>query len=168
METVRELRGSLHGPRLPVHDPEGLHALVRQPRLDRPAVELLRGLAEEFLRMQALFPAAVVAREDWLLGVVGVTDNQRLLYTLFVGANQPLPPTGQKQWSAKLTPEQRAVLTALRVPQPERDDLIEAMRATQRAWREHGRAALLAAGGEWPEELDAAVTAFWGRELSSP
>jgi hypothetical protein len=33
----------------------------------------------------------VVAREDWLLGVVGVQYIQMLLYQLFVESNQPLP-----------------------------------------------------------------------------
>lgn len=152
--------------RLPVHDPDGLAALVPAPPPPRgPDVAVLRATAEEFLRMQAIFPAAVVAREDWLLGVVGVQDNQRKLYELFVEANQPLPVMGVKQWSARLTPAQREVLLALPVPGPDRDELVAALRATQHAWRTDGRAALEAAGGEWPIALDDAVVAYWARVL---
>ena len=57
----------------------------------------------------------MVAREDWLLGVVGVQNIQMLLYQLFVESNQPLPPMGVKQWSAKLTTGQRAVCAGLPV-----------------------------------------------------
>jgi predicted nucleotidyltransferase len=153
--------------RLPVLDRDGLHALLPAPEPPRgPDVAAMTAHAEEFLRMQAVFPAAVVAREDWLLGVVGVHDNQRLLYALFAEANQPLPAMGQKQWSARLTHAQRAVLAALPPPAADRDSVVAAMRATAAAWRTHGRAALEAAGGEWPHDLDAAVRAYWARAMS--
>lgn len=152
--------------RRPVHDPDGLHARVPAPEPARgPDVARMTALAGEFLRQQAVFPAAVVARRDWLLGVVGAENHRTMLYELFVEANRPLPPMGVKQWSAKLTDEQRAVLTSLPVPRPERDDLVAAVRAGAAAWRTAGRAALEAAGGTWPGELDAAVTAYWTREL---
>jgi predicted nucleotidyltransferase len=166
VEPVSALRETPFRHRMPVHDPDGLHALVPAPAPPRgPDVAKMRSVAEEFLRQQSVFPAAVVAREDWLLGVVGVQQAQLMLYELFEEANQPLPPMGVKQWSAKLTPEQRGVLAGLRNPQPERADLVEAMRAAAAAWRTHGRAALEAAGGAWPEELDAAVAAYWERAL---
>ena len=69
-----------------------------------PDPEKIAGITEEFLRQQAIFPAAVVARADWLLGVVGIEAVHTMLYELFVQSNQPLPPMGVKQWSAKLTP----------------------------------------------------------------
>ncbi|HVF06155.1 MAG TPA: nucleotidyltransferase domain-containing protein [Frankiaceae bacterium] len=165
-EDVADLARTPYRYRLAVHDPDGLAAVLPAPEPARgPDVARMTALAEEFLRQQAIFPAAVVARQDWLLGVVGAENHRTMLYELFVEANQPLPPMGVKQWSAKLTDEQRAVLTSLPVPRPERDDLVAAVRAGATAWRTHGRAALEAAGGTWPAELDAAVTAYWTREL---
>jgi hypothetical protein len=38
----------------------------------------------------------------------------------WLAANAPLPATGVKQWSAKLTPGQRRLLEQLAVPQPTR------------------------------------------------
>ena len=166
MEPVSAVAGTPYRYRLPLVDPDGLHALVPAPPPSQgPDVARMTALAEEFLRQQAVFPAAVVARGDWLLGVVGAENHRMMLYELFVEANQPLPPMGVKQWSAKLTDEQRALLTSLPVPRPERADLIAAVRANAAAWRTHGRAALLAAGGHWPDVLDAAVAAYWSREL---
>jgi hypothetical protein len=42
----------------------------------------LTGLVEEFLRQQANFPASVVTREDWLLGVVAIEQVHLMLYQL--------------------------------------------------------------------------------------
>lgn len=78
----------------------------------------LLGLVEEFLRQQAIFHPSVVAREDWLLGVIGVQQVHMMLYQLFVESNQPLPPSGVKQWSAKLTDRQRRRCAGLRLPGP--------------------------------------------------
>ncbi|HEU0130359.1 MAG TPA: nucleotidyltransferase domain-containing protein [Mycobacteriales bacterium] len=165
-EPVSALAETAFRHRLPVHDPDGLNAAVPPPPAPKqPDPQRLHDVAEEFLRQQSIFPVAVVARADWLLGVVGVQQAQLMLYEAFAESNQPLPPMGVKQWTAKLTPEQRAVLTGLRVPQPEREDLVAAMRQTAAAWREHGRAAVERAGGTWPVALDEAVAAFWRREL---
>ena len=117
----------------------------------------LTDLTEECLRQLALFPAAVVARQDWLLGVVGVQSIQMMLYQIFVEANQPLPAMGVKQWSAKLTPHQRHICAALPAPMASRDGVLTAMRAASAACRDAARAALGAAGAPWPAELDAAV-----------
>lgn len=107
----------------------------------------LAGLTEEFLRQQANFPAAVVAREDWLLGVVGVQNAHLMLYELFVESNQPLPPMGVKQWSAKLTRRQLRVCTQLPVPAPDRDSVVTAMRAAAIAYRRTARLDLVIATG---------------------
>ena len=122
-------------------------------------------MAEEALRQLAIFPAAVVARQDWLLGVVGVQNIQLLLYQLFVEANQPLPPMGVKQWSAKLTPEQRQVCAGLPPPAASRDSVLVAMRAAAAAFRQAGRAAFAASRTRWPAELDEAVARYWQADL---
>jgi hypothetical protein len=125
----------------------------------------LAEITEEFLRQQAIFPAAVVARGDWLLGVVGTEEVHLMLYQLFVEANQPLPAMGLKQWSAKLTPPQRACLEALPPPAPRRDAVLHAMRAAAAEFRAQAREILGAYQVPWPEALDAAVMAYQTREL---
>jgi hypothetical protein len=142
----------------PVSDPE-------PPAGPGPRPQRLAQLVEEFFRQQAIFPAGVVARGDWLLGVVGVQSAHTLLYELFVEANQPLPAMGVKQWSAKLTPRQRDCCAALPVPQPDRASVLGAMQAADRAFRREARPVLAACQVPWPEELDAAVTSYQAREL---
>ena len=130
-----------------------------------PDAGRLAGLAEEFLRQQAIFPAAVVARADWLLGVVGIQQVHLMLYQLFVESNQPLPKMGAKQWSAKLTPRQRARCAGLPQPTAERDSVLAAMRVAATVFRAEARAILGAHQVPWPEALDAAVTGYQAREL---
>lgn len=165
IERVGDLPRSPFRDRLTVFDRDELTPQV-PPAEPPPPADPARAsaIAEEFLRHQAIFPAAVVAREDWLLAVVGVQDSQRMLYQLFEESNRPLPPMGVKQWSAKLTAQQRDVLLSLPSPTPD-PSAIEAMRLTAQAVRTHGRAALERIGGCWPSELDAAVLAFWDERL---
>ena len=125
----------------------------------------LTAITEEFLRQQAIFPAAVVARADWLLGVQGVQGVHLLLYELFVESNQPLPPMGVKQWSARLTEAQREACAGLPPPRAEPAAVLTAMRAAAAAFRDAARPILAAHGAAWPAELDTAVLAYQAREL---
>ncbi len=150
---------------MPILDKDGLNERVPSPEeAPGPDAEAVRGLVEEFYRQQAIFPAAVMARADWLLGVVGVGHSQQLLYRVLTACNAPLPPMGVKQWSAKLAPEQREVFVRLPSPQPTRASVIHAMRATRQAFREDGRAAVARLGIEWPDDVDEAVADYWRRE----
>jgi hypothetical protein len=167
VEPVRALDATPYRQRLVVVDKDGLDAAV--PAIDSPgtgpSVERLAAIVEEFFREQAIFPAAVVARQDWLLGVVAVSVTHRMLYDLFVETNQPLPAMGIKRWSARLTPHQRDVLAALRPPAAERDSTIDAMWAARHAIRTHGRHAVETAGGGWPQHLDDTVARYLQSEL---
>jgi predicted nucleotidyltransferase len=125
----------------------------------------LAELVGEFLRQMAIFPAAVVARQDWLLGVVGVQGAQLLLYELFVEANQPLPPMGVKQWSAKLTPRQRQICAGLPAPTASRTAVLDAMRATAATFRREAEAVFAARRVPWPTDFDQAVRRYWQAEL---
>jgi predicted nucleotidyltransferase len=130
-----------------------------------PDPNRLTAITEEFLRQQAIFPAAVVARGDWLLGVVGVQAVHTMLYELFVESNQPLPPMGVKQWSAKLTPGQRHICAGLPAPTAERSSVIAAMRTAADTFRRAAKLALAASGAAWPDELDEAVLRYQEAEL---
>ncbi len=107
----------------------------------------------------------MVARQDWLLGVVGVQNIQFLLYQLFVESNQPLPPMGVKQWSAKLTAGQRAVCAGLPAPAASREAVLSAMRAAAAAFRQAARDILATRQIPWPAGFDQAVRRYWLAEL---
>jgi hypothetical protein len=113
----------------------------------------------------AIVPAAVVARQDWLLGVMGVQNVHLMLYQLFVEANQPLAPTGVKQWSAKLTPRQREVCASQPAPTASSAGVLSGMRAAAAAFRQEAMAVFAANQVRWPAEFDIAVRRYWQREL---
>ncbi len=50
--------------------------------------------------------------------MIAVQQVQLFLYELFAESNKPMPPTGPKQWSFKLTPRQRQLLEGLPVAAP--------------------------------------------------
>lgn len=134
-----------------------------------PDVERLTGLVAEALRQAALFPAAVVARQDWLLGQVGVGNQVRLLYDVFVESAQPLPPSGIKQWSSKLRPEHRAILEGLPAAAATRESVVLAMTAAVETLLGEGRRVLEHAGGTWPGEFGDVVVTTWVRhQLPDP
>jgi hypothetical protein len=142
--------------------------VAEPPSPTRPDPVRLAELTDEFLRQMTIFPAAVVARGDWLLGVVGVHGAQLLLYELFVAANQPLPPMGVKQWSAKLTAAQRDVCAGLPAPTATSDSVVAAMSATATAFL--GAASQILAANEvpWPADFERAVCRYWPEELGWP
>jgi len=166
-ERVSEPGSAQDGARLPVLDRDGVHARLRAPAPRRPDAARVAYLVEECLRQAANFPTVTV-RDDWLLGVVAVQEVHLMLYQLFVESNQPLPPMGPKQWSAKLTPEQRAALAGLPVPQPRPESVLPARQAALRVFIEQARPIAERCGAAWPAELEAAVRDFLRRELDLP
>lgn len=160
VERAGDLAETPYRRRLRVFDRDGFE--VPAPEAEPgPSATALADLVTEFLRQSAIFPAAVLDRQDWLLGQESVTSYRTLLYRVFVEANQPLPPMGVKQWSSRLTPEQRDVLAGLPLPGPDRESVVAAIVAARRALRTEGRATVEAAGGSWPTELDDAMAALW-------
>jgi predicted nucleotidyltransferase len=163
LETPDEVLASPYASRLCLLDRDGFTPPRAIPTDQPPDVARMQDVVTEVLRQCAIFPAAVVAREDWLLGQVAVHQHQRMLYELLVEANRPSPPTGVKQWSRRLTPPQRDLMAALPAPAADRDSVVEAMVAVRTAFLTHGRGALESAGGVWPTEVDDAVAAYWER-----
>ena len=155
--------------RLVVLDRDGLDASIPGPKPPTlPDRERMEWIVEEFFRLLAIFVPANVVRRDYLLGVSGVQLSRQLLHELFVQANQPLPATGVKQWSSKLTPRQREVLESLPPLDATMEALAPAMLATAEAYRTAGREALESQGIPWPEDLDQTVTAYVTRGLTQP
>jgi hypothetical protein len=165
MEPVSALSESPFRHRLPVLDRDGLDVRVPAPAPEPgPDTDRMARLVEEFFRQQVNLPTVTV-RQDWLLGVVAVQTVHLLLYQLFVAANAPLPPMGVKQWSAKLTPDQRALLEGLPVPQPTEASVMAAREAAVTTFVSAARPLLARCGVPWPSELELAVTEFLAREL---
>ncbi|MCP9488087.1 MAG: hypothetical protein MSC30_19785, partial [Gaiellaceae bacterium MAG52_C11] len=165
-ESVSTSRETLHRIRIRLFDRDDLGGDL--PPADYssrlPDVARMADTIEEFLRQQVIFPAAVVARQDWLLGVVGVLNAQLLLYSLLAESNEPLPPMGVKQWSSRLTADQCSLLAGLPQPAATRESVVAAMQAVRRAFRTAGRARAEQVGASWPVEVDDAVTVYWQRE----
>jgi hypothetical protein len=158
-EPVSNVPSSFFRQRLVVFDRDGLDALVPTPNGSGPSVDRVNGLVEEFFRDYGMFPV-VLEREDWLLGLEAIHLYRGMLYQLFVEMNAPLPPMGMKQWSAKLTPQQRAVLEVLPTGTATRESVTDAHRTTARAFVHHARLAVEKLGGQWPDELEAATVAY--------
>ncbi len=168
-EPVSNLSASRHRYRRVIFDRDGLDATVPAPDpLPGPDIDRLRWIVEEFFRIEAIAPFLLNQRRDYLAVVNGVQSLQLMLYDVFVECNQPQPPTGIKQWSARLTSEQRDILTALPVAKPERDSIVAALSAVVSVMRTAGRAAVTACGASWPGELDEGVQRFFERSLQDP
>jgi hypothetical protein len=166
-ERVSELGTVQRGARLLIMDRDGLVGLLPQTQLRAPDSARIAYLVEECLRQAANFPTVTV-RDDWLLGVVAVQEIHMMLYQLFVESNQPLPPMGPKQWSAKLTSEQRTLLLSLPVPQPTLDSVLEARSTALRTFTEQAKRIAHRCNVPWPAELELAVREFLRRELNLP
>jgi hypothetical protein len=88
-----------------------------------------------------------------------------MLYQLFTESNQPLPPMGVKQWSARLTAAQREICAGLPAATADRDSVLTAMRASAGTFRAAARPILAEAGVPWPGELERAVLRYLSAEL---
>jgi hypothetical protein len=145
--------------RLVVFDRDGLDALLPPPVDPPPDPAAIAYLIEETLRQAANFPGVLV-RDDWLLGVVGVQQVQLFLYQLFAESNKPAPSTGPKQWSAKLTLAQRAILAGLPAAAPAPDSVLAARAATFAVFFREAPPIAARYGVPWPEQLEQAVRAY--------
>ncbi|HEX5120091.1 MAG TPA: nucleotidyltransferase domain-containing protein [Pseudonocardiaceae bacterium] len=142
--------------RVVVFDKDGLDAVVPAPDDPGPDRARIAWLIEETIRQQANWPVVHV-REDWLLGQVGVLAVHQLLYELFTEANKPMPGTGPKQWSAKRTAAQRAVLAGLPLPAADAASVDRARAVAIGAFLREARTIASATGVTWPTALETAV-----------
>ena len=163
VEAVAQHAETPYRHRVPVLDKDGLGTPTADGEPPGPDLARMDAVVTEFLRQGAIFPAAIVARGDWLLGQVATHNCNVQLYHLLAQANEPLPPMGVKQWSSRLTPEQRELLAAMPRPAATRESVIAAMSVAKDALRTHGRAAVEAVGGTWPLAVERAIAAYWRR-----
>lgn len=112
-----------------------------------------RHLAEEFLAIH-LYLTVVVHREDWLLGLDGVSLQRKLLYELYLEENGRSLAVSPADWSARLASEQREELLRLPTGEPNRESVVAANLAVRHAFIRRGQSVL---AGEWPAEMDHAI-----------
>ena len=157
VEPVSGLATTLFRVRHLVFDRDGLAGRVPAPQpAAGPSPERIAYLIEEFFRDYGMFDV-VATRRDLLLGNEATHLLRGLLYQLFCEANAPLPQTGVKQWSAKLTPEQRALLEGLPTGGADFEAMAAANAAVGRAFVEQARKIAARHAVTWPAELEAAT-----------
>jgi hypothetical protein len=93
-----------------------------------------------------------------------VQQVQLFLYQLFAESNKPMPPTGPKQWSYKLTHRQRQLLEELPVAAPTRQSVMAAREAAFTLFFAEVPPIAAKAGVPWPHELEAAVRRYLSNE----
>ncbi|TDO56666.1 hypothetical protein EV651_11253 [Kribbella sp. VKM Ac-2571] len=162
-EKVSELGATSLRRRIVVFDRDGLDAIIPLPEDPGPDPAAVSYLIEETLRQAANFPVVVV-RRDWLLGVVAVQQVHYFLYQLFAEINRPMPPTGPKQWSSKLTADQRRMLESLPVPAPSEDAVRVAREAAFTVFFREAPSIAERAGVTWPAEIEHSVRTYLERE----
>lgn len=136
------------------------------PPLPPPAgsAVVVLGVVEESLRVLGLLPVAI-GREDWLLGVEGVHAQRLLLFQLLQQVNAPLPVAGLKQWSSKLSAEQRLRFEALPPGAPTRDAVIAGSIAIAEEILREARAFAKHTPFAWPGSLETATRVHLERTL---
>jgi hypothetical protein len=162
-EPVSKLPATVLPRRIVVFDKDGLHALIPPPDDPPPNAADIAYAISETLRQAANFPTVIV-RNDWLMGVIAVQQIQLFLYQLFAESNKPMPPSGPKQWSHKLTPRQRQLLEDLPVAEPTRQSVMAAREAAFTAFFRDAPPIAAKAGVPWPRELEAAVRQYLGNQ----
>ncbi len=156
-ERVSALARTPHRVRLLVLDKDECNSLLPElPAAPGPSALSIASLVEEFFRDYAMFHT-VVDRDDWLLGIEAINVIRSLLYRLFLESNAPIPVTGVKRWSERLTPEQRAVLESLPAARPREDEVVPAHEAVSVAFVLNAKSICRRVGVEWPTELDRCV-----------
>jgi hypothetical protein len=159
-EPVRQLPATMFRTRAVVFDRDALDATVPPPEPPRgPDPARVAEIVEEFFRDYGMFDVGM-ERDDWLLGLEAIHLIRTLLYRLFVEANAPLPATGIKRWSEKLTPPQRALLESLPTGAANPHDVLADHETVAVAFVQQARAICTDLAVPWPSELEAATTAY--------
>jgi predicted nucleotidyltransferase len=161
VERTSALPHTMFRTRLTVFDRDDLDGRIPAPApAAGPSGERVAALVEEFFRDYGMFPV-VVEREDWLLGIEAIHLFRSLLYQLFVEANAPLPMMGLKQWSAKLTTDQRELLESLPAGcAANRESIIAVHEEVGLVFVDQARRICAALDVAWPDELENATREY--------
>ncbi len=167
VEPVSAIPTTLFPVRAAVFDHDGLTAQLPPDRQRAPSAATVATLVESWFHFSAMLEVLLV-REDWLLAAEHLHLLRDLLYKLFVEGNQPLPATGLKRWSEKLTPEQRGVLASLPTSASSRSEVVDAHLRLARAFLGAARALARRLEVPWPAALEEAATRHLRTVLDEP
>lgn len=111
------------------------------------------------------FSAFSAEWETWLAAITPTLTARKISDGSFTRsrrpeANKPMPPTGPKQWSSKLTPRQRQLLEALPVAPSTEQSVKKAREAAFSLFFAEVPAITKSNGIAWPHELGAAVRTY--------
>ena len=150
----------------PLYDPADRHA--RLPATlppARPDPVRIRAIVDEFLRVLGLLPV-LAARDDWFSAAVGAEHLRKLFTDLLLEEVTAPDRGGMLHLKRLLARERLALLEDLPHPGPTRDAVIDAHRATARAFLAEARPLAARAGAAWPDRFETATRAHLIRTLA--
>ena len=138
----------------PLFDHKALHpTLAKAPRPAKPNTKKFRYQIEEFIRILGLLHLAV-GRAEYINGVLGVFHLRAALVELMIEETAAPNRGGILHLNRLITDEQKAVLTAMPAPVPEREGMIAAHLAYAAAYLPRARQRALELGVDWPERFE--------------
>lgn len=138
----------------PLFDHKGLHrTLAKAPGPAQPNTGKFRYQIEEFIRILGLLHLAV-GREEYINGVLGVFHLRAALVDLMIEETAAPHRGGILHLNRLITDEQKAVLTAMPAPVPEREGMIAAHLAYAAAFLPRARMRAQALGMDWPARFE--------------
>ncbi len=141
----------------PLFDHDDLYDQLQkeQPHPQASPARLFRQI-EEFIRILGLLHLAA-GREEYINGVAGIFHLRTKLIDLLVEETAAPDRGGALHLNRLLTEEQKALITALPAPVPERDAMIATHLAYAKAYLPRARQLARLRGVEWPERFEAAT-----------
>jgi hypothetical protein len=128
-----------------------------------PCGERVRHICEELFAIH-LYLSVVAHRRDWLLGSDGVHFLRKLLFELDLEEQGRPQAASVRDWSGRLSSEQRDELLALPTGTATRAGVIDGHVAVREAFARRGRRL---AGDGWPSALERAVVTHLDTVLAS-
>ena len=156
VEAASAIPSTMFPVRVTVFDRDGLSDQIPPEQPRSPSPTTVTKLVTDWFHFSAMLET-ILWRSDWLLADEHLHFLRDLLYKLYVEANQPLPPSGVKRWTEKLTPDQRMTLGNLPTSAHSEGEMIDAHLALSRAFLEAARPLAEAISVTWPADLEAAA-----------
>lgn len=127
--------------------------LAAKTPVRRPDAKAFLRQVQDFIRILGLLPLAI-GRKEYLNGVLGLFHLRNHLVELMISETQAPHRGGILHLNRLITDEQKAVLTALPSPVPDRDALIAAHMAYAGAYLPRARRMAAQLGVDWPERFE--------------
>lgn len=141
----------------PLFDHDDIYAsLPKAAPKPAPDPKRFRHQVEEFIRVLGLLHLAA-GREEYINGVLGVFHLRNILVELLIDETDAPNRGGILHLNRLITDDQKALLTSLPPPIPEREAMIAAHLAYAAAYLPRARRRAARLGMEWPERFEAAT-----------